>query len=134
EAASGPFARDPAVLAGLAQAQFSTSDPAGAIATLETLFQVKADARRQPDNALLYARALAATQHAGTREAFQAALAVAADPEPKCRFADWLLAQGDVPAARALYQEIVADSRHWHNHARSLNKEWLKRAETALAQ
>ena len=58
------------------------------------------------------------------------------DPEPKCRFADWLVKQ-DSPAdrqrARALYEDIVSDAKHWHSHARSLNREWLRRAKEGLS-
>ncbi|QDQ26036.1 hypothetical protein FNU76_06565 [Chitinimonas arctica] len=137
EAAQGPFARDPALLAGLARAQFSTQDAAGSLATLEALFAHRPEARRQPIPALLYARALAAGGSEASRSAFESALAVASDPEPKCHFADWLMARQD-PAdqdrARALYEEIIKDSRHWHSHAKSINKEWLQRARAGVAK
>ncbi|MBL8508544.1 hypothetical protein [Chitinimonas sp. JJ19] len=137
EAAQGPFARDPAVLAGLARAQFDNALYAPAAASLQTLFEVQPDSRRQPAPALLHARTLAALGQESARDAFEAALVVASDPEPKCRYADWLSGH-DHPADQArashLYQEIVLDSRHWHSHAKSLNKQWLQQAQAALNQ
>ncbi len=136
EAAQGPFADDPALLLGLARAQVDSALFAQCGETLARLFQARPEARRQPLPALMLARVLAETGDATAREAFEAALVVAVDPEPKCRFADWLAAQGDAAnrqRARALYEDIVADAKHWHNHARSLNREWLKRAKEGLA-
>jgi hypothetical protein len=134
EAAAGPFARDPAVLTGLARAQFETEDFAGCLATLNALYDAKPESKRLPEISLLQARAMAATGHLDTREAFQIALTVAGDPEAKCRYADWLLKQGEPGTARSFYQEIIADSRHWHSHAKSMNKEWLRRAQAALSE
>lgn len=135
EAANGPFARDPALLSGLARAQFVTGRHAESLATLATLFEARPDTRRQAAIALLYARALAATQHADARSAFELALTVASDPEPKCRYADWLASQADAAdrqRAVALYDEVVKDSRHWHHHAKTINKVWLRHAQAGL--
>jgi len=134
EALAGPYSKDPALLAGCADAQAATGDHAGSLATLETLFTVTPDAKRKPGPTLRYAVDLAALGRPEARQAFQQALTVAADPEPKCRYADWLLAQGETEAAHALYREVVSDSRHWHNHAKAMNKVWLKHAESALAR
>lgn len=138
EAATGPFAHDPALLSGMARAQFATGNPAGAVSSLETLFNARPEQRRQAMQSLLYARALAACGAAGTREAFEAALVQAGDAEPKCQYADWLAARSDSAdqvRARALYEEIVKDSRHWHNsHSKAINREWLRRAKAALSQ
>jgi len=134
-AASGPFSSDPALLEGLARAQFATGDAAATIETLERLFAAHPLARQQPAPALLYARSLAATGAPQTRAAFDTALASARDAEPRCLYADWLAAQpGDADRARAreLYAEIVHDARHWPRHAREHNSVWLQRAQTAL--
>ena len=134
EAASGPFASDPALLLGLAQAQFATQDSAGAVATLERLFAANPLLRQQADPALLYARALAAQGAAGTRAAFEAALTCASDAAARCLFADWLAQQPDAAdreRARTLYADIVHDARHWPRHAREHNREWLERARSA---
>ncbi|CAG9243474.1 tetratricopeptide repeat protein [Paraburkholderia unamae] len=134
-AVSGPFASDPALLEGLAHAQFANGDAASARDTLEKLFAVRAIAREEPAPALLYAQAQAATGAPGTRAAFEVALANASDAAPRCLYADWLTTQpgdADRQRARELYAEIVHDARHWPRHAREHNRKWLQRAQAAL--
>lgn len=134
-AASGPFASDPALLQGLARAQFANGDAPATQHTLEKLFAADPLARQQPEPALLYARALATIGAPGTRAAFETALTSASDAAPRCLFADWLAAQpneADRGRARELYAEIVHDARHWPRHAREHNSEWLQRAQAAL--
>ena len=136
-AASGPFSSDPALLQGLARAQFANGDASATQDTLEKLFAVHLLARQQPEPALLYARALAAIGAPGTRAAFETALARASDAAPRCLYADWLAAQpaeADHRRARELYAEIVHDAKHWPRHAREHNSEWLQRAQTALSR
>ncbi|MGO4333019.1 tetratricopeptide repeat protein [Cupriavidus sp. 2TAF22] len=136
-AASGPFASDPALLLGLARAQFATGGHAGAAATLARLFEGQPQARQQADPALLYARALAATDAPGTRAAFEQALTCASDAAARCLFADWLAGRQDAAdreRAQALYAEIVHDGKHWPRHAREHNREWLQRAQGALGR
>lgn len=134
-AANGPFASDPALLQGLARAQFAHGNPAAAQDALEKLFAADPLTRRQPEPSLLYARALAATGSPGIREAFEIALVSANDAAPRCLFADWLSAQpseADHQRARELYAEIVHDGKHWPRHARDHNSEWLQRAQAGL--
>ncbi|HEX7912384.1 MAG TPA: hypothetical protein VF534_30425 [Paraburkholderia sp.] len=136
-AASGPFSSDPALLQGLARAQFANDDASATQVTLEKLFAVYPLARQQPEPALLYARALAAIGAPGTRAAFETALASASDAAPRCLYADWLAVQPDEAdhrRARELYAEIVHDARHWPRHAREHNSEWLQRAQGALSR
>ncbi|MGV2293510.1 tetratricopeptide repeat protein [Trinickia sp. YCB016] len=136
-AASGPFSSDPALLQGLARAQFASGDVSATQDTLEKLFAVNPVARQQSEPALLYARALAAIGAPGTRAAFETALASASDAAPRCLFADWLAAQpgdADRQRARDLYAEIVHDAKHWPRHAREHNSEWLQRAQAALSR
>lgn len=135
-AASGPFATDPALLLGLARTQFAVGHYAAADATLSSLFAVNPRARQQSEPALLHARTLAALQAPGTQAAFEQALACASDAAPRCLFADWLAGQADEADRRrasSLYAEIAHDARHWPRHAREHNREWLQRANTALA-
>jgi hypothetical protein len=136
-AVSGPFASDPALLEGLARAQFANGDAAATRDTLEKLFAAHPIARQQPVPTLLYAQACAATGAPGTRAAFEAALANASDAAPRCLYADWLAAQPDAAdrqRARELYTEIVHDARHWPRHARDHNSEWLQRAQAAVGR
>ena len=134
QAATGPFASDPALLLGLARAQFATGDAALAKDTLEKLFEVHRIARQQPDSTLLYARALAATGAPNTREAFEQALACANDAAARCLFGEWLLAQdndADKQRAQALFDDILRDAKHWTRYAKDHNREWLQRAAAA---
>ena len=92
--------------------------------------------RHQAEPALLYARTLAALEASGTRAAFEQALSCASDAAPRCLFADWLAAQTDEADHRragSLYAEIAQDGKHWPRHAREHNREWLQRAQAALA-
>ncbi|KAH0437394.1 tetratricopeptide repeat protein [Paraburkholderia fungorum] len=135
-AASGPFANDPALLLGLARAQFATDSYAAAEAALFRLFAASPQARQQPEPALLHARALAALDAPDTRAAFEQALACASDAAPRCLYAEWLADQkheADRRRASSLYAEIVHDAIHWPRHAREHNREWLRRALAALA-
>jgi hypothetical protein len=135
-AAHGPFATDPALLLGLARAQFAIGNHAAADATLSTLFADNRQARQQAEPALLYARTLAALEASGTRAAFEQALACASDAAPRCLFADWLARQTDETdhrRASSLYAEIAHDAKHWPRYAREHNREWLQRAQAALA-
>lgn len=136
-AASGPFSSDPALLQGLARAQFAQGDASATRDTLEKLFAAHPITRQQPEPALLYARALAAIGAPGTRAAFETALASASDAAPRCLYADWLAAQPDEAdrgRARELYAEIVGDARHWPRYAREHNSEWLQRAQAGLSR
>lgn len=135
-AAEGPFANDPAVLLGLARAQFTMGRHEAAATALTNLFAAHPQMRRQAEPALLHARTLAAVGAPGTRAAFEAALACASDAAPRCLFADWLAAQpdrADRDRAAALYRDILQDGKHWPRHARDHNREWLQRSESALA-
>ena len=135
-AANGPFADDPALLLGLARAQFALERYADADATLTRLFAVDPSMRNQAQPALLHARSQAALGAPGTRAAFEAALACASDAAPRCLFADWLAAQPAQPdrtRAAALYEEILRDGQHWPRYAREHNREWLARAQSGRA-
>ena len=135
-AVDGPFATDPALLLGFAQAQFANLDYAAARATLSNLFVHAPRARQQPEPALLFARTLAAVDAPDTRTAFEQALACANDAAARCLFADWLARQAneaDQQRARSIYAEIVRDGKHWPRYARAHNREWLQQAKSALA-
>lgn len=136
-AVSGPFSSDPALLQGLARAQFASGNASATQATLEKLFAANPLARQQSEPALLYARALATIGAPGARAAFEMALTSASDAAPRCLYADWLAArpdEADRQRARELYAEIVHDARHWPRHAREHNSEWLQRAQASQSR
>jgi hypothetical protein len=120
----------------MAKAQYAVRQYAAAEVSLGRLFDASPQARQQPEPALLYARTLAALDAPGTRAAFEQSLACASDAAPRCLFADWLAAQSseaDLQRAHGLYADIAQDARHWPRHAREHNREWLMRAQAALA-
>jgi hypothetical protein len=136
-AVSGPFSTDPALLQGLARAQFASGNASATQHTLEKLFAANPLARQQSEPALLYARTLAAIGAPGARAAFEMALTSASDAAPRCLYADWLAArpdEADRQRARELYAEIVHDARHWPRHAREHNSEWLQRAQASQSR
>jgi len=136
QAATGPFASDPTLLMGLARARFATGDAAQARAALQTLFDTRPDARKQAAPALLYAQVLAAAGAPDAREAFEQALACADDAAARCLYGEWLQTQNNEPdrqRALALFDDILADARHWPRHARDHNRQWLQRAQAARA-
>jgi hypothetical protein len=138
QAANGPFSEDPELLFGMARAQLELARFEAAAQTLEKLFALHPQKRQQPEIALLYARSLAACGASDTRAAFDAALVIANGPEVKCFYADWLKErqhENDRQKARALYEEVLGDSRYWNNrHSRTLNRPWLQHAKQALEE
>ncbi|WP_250454360.1 hypothetical protein [Caballeronia sp. ATUFL_M2_KS44] len=136
-AAQGPFATEPALLFGLARAQFAEELYENARVTLTKMFEAHAQSRSEARPALLYAQTLAALNHRETRAAFEQAVRHCDDASARCRFAEWLMSQngtGDRERARELFAEILHDSKHWTRFARAHNREWLKRAKLGLAQ
>jgi hypothetical protein len=136
QAATGPFASDPALLLSLARARLATGDAAQARAALETLFTARSDARRQSTPTLLYAQILSTLGLPETRAAFEQALACADDAAARCLYGEWLLAQNndaDRKRAAALFADILNDAKHWPRHARDHNREWLRRAQAATS-
>jgi hypothetical protein len=134
QAATGPFARDLAVLRGLARAQQATGETAQALSTLETLFAEYPATRQQAMPTLLYAQATAALNAPDTRAAFEQALACADDAAARCLYGEWLLVQNndtDHQHAQALFAGILNDARHWPRYVRARNYEWLQRAQAA---
>jgi hypothetical protein len=131
-AASGVFADDPAVLAGLARAQLGSGDAQGCLETLHKLQEVQPNLRNQEAH-LLLARALETTGL--TAEALQEYEAVSryyAGFEARSRYALLLLKQGRAQQARDLFQEVVRASRARPVVVTPADKEWIRVAKTNL--
>ena len=132
---AGPFVNDPAFLMGLAQAYFDIANYLECFNTLEQLLKAHPDYRNKDNTALLYAKVSAVLNMPNTREVFDLAMVAARGAEIKYHFALWLSkrgAQADTQQAKALCEEIIQDSKHWHSHARALNKIWLQSAKQLL--
>lgn len=128
-ALTGIHRDDPAILMGLARAQFADRDPASCIATLNRL-KTTNPRFESADGHLLYARALEA--EGSIPEALDTYHAVAAyfpGGEAKCRYALLLQQQGHDAEANAMFQDVIrgfekskrfhhAQQRSWYDIAR----------------
>jgi hypothetical protein len=128
----GQFRDDPALLLGMARAQFLSGDGAGAQATLDDLQAaepsfVSADAR------LLYARALEAQERLDeARAEYGKLVRYFAGEEARCRYAMLLERVGDAVAARQMYSEILKSLDGAPRHYRRAQKEWGEMARARL--
>jgi hypothetical protein len=131
-ALQGQFATDPALLAGLARAQFLNADGAGAQASLDALFA--ADPKfSSEDVGLLYARAL--ELQGKNEEAAQRYARVAthfAGEEARVRYAQLLDRMGRNDEARAIYQQVLKNLDGAPSRYRSQQKQWGDMARAAL--
>lgn len=135
QAASSPLGDEPHILTGLARARLESGDAVLSVETLEGMFARHPGTRRKPEQALLYAEALAASNSPGTREAFERAVECGNEAAARCRYGEWLLAQADADdqqQARGLFAGIVEDSKRWSSFARSHNAVWLERAKSVV--
>jgi hypothetical protein len=131
-AAQGQFATDPALLMGLARAQFLSGDGAGAQASLDTL--QAADPKFVSESAhLIYARALelqgkndeAAAEYARLVPYF-------AGEEARVRYAQLLDKMGRRDEAKALYAQVLKNLDGAPRRYRSAQSEWGNMAKAAL--
>jgi hypothetical protein len=124
DAAQGQFKDDPAVLLGLARAQFLSGDAAGAQASLDTL--QAADPNFVSEEAhLLYARALEAQ---GRNEAalaeYSKVVGYYSGEEARTRYAMLLEKTGARDDARTLYQQVIKSLDGAPPRYRRAQKEW----------
>jgi hypothetical protein len=132
----GQHEHDPDVLTRLARAHMDMGDAAGTSAALNKLITHHPE-RNTGDTALMYARALGATigaERTVIDAAFQHALATGSGAEAKLRYGQSLAGHNNDAAARAQFEAIKQDAKHWTPHAKSLNREWLRDAENALTE
>ncbi len=131
--ASGPYARDPSFLKGLAIAQLEAGQAAEAVATLDTLFTAH-PGQRAGDLALMQAEALAGARLPQAAQTFEAVIAADASIEARCKYGRFLLASGRQREARQAFEQVLADARRGNRQSRELNTEWIRAAQAALKQ
>jgi len=130
----GIHADDPALLFGLAQAQFGLGDFAGVVSSLDEL-KAKNPSHTSADGHLLYARALENLgRTAEAIEEYESLSNYYPGPEPACRLAQLLLAQGRPDRARELFNRVLAESRTAGRHYNSLHREWVAMAKDSVAK
>jgi hypothetical protein len=128
----GQFSNDPALLLGMARAQFLSGDGAGAQASLNAL-QASDPAFVSADAHLLYARSLelqGRLPEAGGE--YEKLVRYYPGEEARCRYAMLLDRLGETDGARRLYAEIVKSLDGAPRHYRRAQKEWGDIARTAL--
>ena len=124
EAAQGQFRDDPALLHGLARAQFLNGDPAGAQASLDAL-QAADPNFASVDAHLLYARALEGQgKNDEALAEYRRLVGYSSGEEARARFGMLLEKMGQRDEARAVYQQIVKSLDGAPSRYRSAQKEW----------
>ncbi|MGB8365986.1 MAG: tetratricopeptide repeat protein [Rhizomicrobium sp.] len=128
----GQFHDDPALLQGLARAQFLAGDGAGAQASLDAL--QKADPGFMTEDArLLYARALELQGKDGEAlEEYRKLVRYFAGEEARCRYAMLLKKTGAEDEARSLFAEILKSLDGAPRHYRRAQQEWGDIARAGL--
>jgi hypothetical protein len=124
---------DPTLMLGLAPADFGLTNYAQVIATLEALKAANPDFKSQEGH-LIYARAL---EHSGNISAaiheYEALIKYYTSPEPTCRFALLLKANGDVERANELFMKVVNYSENAGRQYNYLNEEWVTLAKREIS-
>lgn len=124
EAAQGQFRDDPALLQGLARAQFMSGDPAGAQASLDAL-QAADPNFASADAHLLYARALEGQGKNNEALAeYRRLIGYYSGEEARARFGQLLVKMGQRDEARAVYQQVVKSLDGAPSRYQKAQKEW----------
>ena len=110
EAASGSYANDPHLVRSLASTYLLAGRWRDARETYERLFAISADARG-PNDDLGYAFALGQLNDDQADQAFRDAVASSTGPVARCRYAQFLEANGRRREARELYEAVVKEGR-----------------------
>jgi hypothetical protein len=132
DAAQGQFRDDPALLLGLARAQFLNGDAAGAQATLDQLRTADAKAITEEGH-LIYARALEAQGKIEEALAeYRRLVPSSSGEEARARFAMLLEKTGAREEARGIYQQILKLLDGAPARYQKAQKEWGDIARRAL--
>jgi hypothetical protein len=103
-----------------------------ALADLAELNRLKSKHARY-ERQLLMARCHEALgQAAEAREDYEQAVLLSVGEEARCGYAQLLATQGDVEAARKLFEETLRNAKHGGGAYRRTNREWIKRAKEQL--
>jgi len=131
-ALQGQFATDPALLIGLARAQFLSSDGAGAQATLDAL--QAADPKFVSEGAhMIYARALELQgKDEEAADEYKRLVPYFAGEEARTRYATLLAKMGRQDEARALFTQVVKNLDGAPSRYRGQQKQWGDIARAAL--
>jgi hypothetical protein len=128
---NGPFANDPEIRLGAAQAALDAGQAQTALQHTEHILRERPDYRAQ-DAALIRARALGALgRNSDTRQAFEDANTRFGGFDTKAEFAIWAATSGDTALAARLFDELERVTARWNSHHRELNAPLLARLNAA---
>lgn len=128
----GQFLNDPALLFGLARAQFGAGDCAGTQASLDAL-QAADPGFVSADAHLLYARALEGQgKLEEARSEYQKLVRYFAGEEARCRYAMLLERMGAAAEASSVYADVLKSLDGAPRHYRNAQKGWGNIARNAL--
>jgi hypothetical protein len=123
---------DPMTMLGLATADFGLGNYAETIATLDALKVANPDFK-SPDGHLIYARAQEGVGNiASAMQEYDALIIYYPSPEPTCRFALLLKANGDPDRANELFKKVVDYSINAERHYNYINEEWVTMAKREI--
>ena len=133
EAMVGVHQDDPALMQGLAKAQFASGQFARALLTLDQL-QAAHPRYQSTDAHLLYARCL---EGEGKRDEALAEYANLVGyypgPEAKCRYASLLQEAGQSVQARSIFQDVVKSAERSGPAFMRAQREWVELARRSLS-
>lgn len=132
----GPFASDPEIRFGAAQARLANKQAAAA---QELLLNIRAQDPQFRPEAVTIALAQSHAelgQQVQARALFEEAVQRFGSFEAHAEYAIWAANSGQADVARAQQAELQTIMQHWKNnrHAKALNKQLLKRLDAALGQ
>jgi hypothetical protein len=131
-ALQGQFAADPALLVGLARAQMSNGDGAGAQASLDAL-QKSDPSFSSQDAHMIYARALEMQGKDGEAETeYKRLIPYFAGEEARTRYAMLLDRMGRRDDARAIYAQVLKNLNGAPQRYRKQQREWGDVAARAM--
>lgn len=129
---TGIFEHDPALLVGLAKAQFAKRDFAAARTTLQRLADNNPEFK-SADSRLLYARTLEAVGALDESEREYAAVAPAfPGAEARLRYGLLLKRRGKTEESRRVLKDLLDSAEIAPGHYRKAQAEWLQLARSAL--
>jgi len=130
---AGPFASDPEVCFGAANAKLHVQAPAAAITLLERVRQQKPEFRPEALSILL-AQCYAANQdNENAQKEFVHAYQTFGSAEVRAHYALWAANTGDIVTAERLKVTLDQDWARWNKHSRNIHSDLFRKLNAAIA-
>ncbi len=131
---TGPFANEPEILMGAAQARLEDGHSQAALDLLVRLRQAKPDFRKE-NIGLLFARAYSAQKLTmQARAELMSVVEQFGSVEARVELAIWALENNEQATAENQISQIKQMQKHWNKHNHQLHKDLMKRLHTAVGQ